>query len=87
MMTKRFERRYDEGTIIYNWYIDGKKTIDPQIIEDTLNNQDKRIRELESENKQLKERIGFYGDLVDGTCNSIRMKQLHKIIQEMVTND
>ena len=58
-----------------------------QLLEDKLNHQDKRIKELESENKQLKERLEFQTDLIDGTCNSVRMKQLHKIIQEMVTND
>lgn len=95
-MTKRFERRYDEGyTTIYNWYIDGKKIIDTQIIEDTLNQQDKRIKELEHElgiKNTGKRRICI--KLNDGfgkVTTSVRTKysppQLMDKILEMVTND
>ena len=50
------------------------------IAEYTLNEQNIRIQELE-------EALGFCRDLLDGTCNSTRMKELHKIIMEVVTDD
>lgn len=53
-----------------------------------------KLNDLASENERLKQKIteleeslGFCRDLLDGTCNSTRMKQLYKIIQEMVPND
>ena len=49
-------------------------------IVDLLNEQDQRIQELE-------ESLGFCRDLLDGTCNSTRMKQLHEAITKVVTDD
>lgn len=84
-MSERFTLAYEKG----NWWAvrDGDITLWKEEVIATLNEFDEITIQQKKEIENLREALEFCHDLLDGTSKSKRMKELRKIIEEVVTDD